>query len=105
MINLTLLFRKMKEYCRIIKSVFEQVIILELYPRSQIDLQIFVLESDGGYLSAAFNAVSLALMDGGIAMRDFVVATTAGLLGNVAVLDLIFQEEKKQNCEFVLVYL
>ena len=38
-------------------------------------------------------------------MRDFVVATTAGLLGNVAVLDLIFQEEKKQNCEFVLVYL
>ena len=44
-------------------------------------------------------------MDGGIAMRDFVVATTAGLLGNVAVLDLIFQEEKKQNCEFVLVYL
>lgn len=44
-------------------------------------------------------------MDGGIAMKDFVVATTAGLLGKVAVLDLIYQEEKKQNCEFVLVYL
>jgi ribonuclease PH len=38
-------------------------------------------------------------------MKDFVVATTAGLLGNVAVLDLIYMEEKKQNCEFVLVNL
>lgn len=38
-------------------------------------------------------------------MRDFLVATTSGLLGNVPVLDLIYQEEKKQNCEFVLAYL
>jgi len=45
-------------------------------------------------------------MDAGIAMRDFVCATTAGLLcGNVAVLDLIYEEEKRQNCEFVLVYM
>ncbi|CDW85893.1 UNKNOWN [Stylonychia lemnae] len=96
---------KMKEFTRMIKSVFEQVILLDLYPRSQLDLQVFVLEADGGYRSAAFNAVSLALMDGGIAMKDFVVATTAGLLGNVGVIDLIYQEEKKQNCEFVLVHL
>lgn len=45
-------------------------------------------------------------MDAGIAMKDFVCATTAGLLGgNVAVMDLIYEEEKKQNCEFVLVYM
>jgi exosome complex component RRP41 len=89
-----------------LKSVFERVIFLEKYPKSQIDMSVFVLSHDGGYRSAAFNAVSLALMDAGIAMRDFVVATTAGLLnGSTAVLDLIFDEEKKQNCEFVLVYL
>jgi exosome complex component RRP41 len=98
--------KKLKEFTRMLKSVFERVIFMEKYPKSQIDLQVFVLEADGGYRSAAFNAVSLALMDAGIAMRDFVVATTAGLLsGGVAVLDLIYQEEKKQNCEFVLVYL
>ena len=84
--------------------MFEGVIMLELYPRSQIDLQVFVLESDGSYKSAAFNAVSLALMNSGIAMKDFLVATTAGLLNNVAVVELIYQEEKKQNCEFVMVY-
>lgn len=85
----------MKEFTRMIKSVFERVIMLELYPKSQIDLQVFVLESDGGYRSAAFNAVSLALMNAGIALKDFVVATTAGLLGSTAVMDLIYQEEKK----------
>ena len=86
------------------KSVFESVIMLELYPKSQIDLQVFVLESDGSYKSAAFNAVSLALMNAGIAMKDFLVATNSGLINHIAVVDLIFQEEKKQNCEFVIVY-
>ncbi len=86
---------KMKEFCRVLKSVFEQVIMLEVYPKSQIDLQVFVLQADGGYRSAAFNAVSLALMNAGIAMRDFLAATTAGLIQNVAVVDLIYQEEKK----------
>ena len=65
---------------------------------------MFVLSSDGSYKSAAFNAVSLAIMNSGIGMRDFLVATTTGLLNNVAVVDLIYQEEKKQNCEFVIVY-
>ena len=63
-----------------------------------------VLSSDGSYKSAAFNAVSLAIMNSGIAMKDFLVATTTGLLNQVAVVDLIYQEEKKQNCEFVIVY-
>lgn len=95
----------MKEFCRVLKSVFEQVIMLEAYPKSQIDLQVFVLQADGGYRSAAFNAVSLALMNAGVAMKDFLAATTAGLIQNVAVVDLIYNEEKKQNCEFVAVYL
>ena len=64
--------------------------MLQNYPRSQIDLQVAVLQSDGSFKSAAFNAVSLALMNAGIAMKDYLVATTSGLLGRVAVLDLIY---------------
>lgn len=36
-------YRKMKEFCRMLKSVFERVIFLDKYPKSQIDLQVFVL--------------------------------------------------------------
>ena len=95
---------RIKEFQRVVKSVFENAIMLELYPRSQIDLQVMVLSSDGSYKSAAFNAVSLAIMNAGIAMRDFLVATTTGLLNNVAVVDLVYLEEKRQNTEFVIVY-
>ena len=63
-----------------------------------------MLRSDGGYRAAAFNAATLALMDAGIGMRDMVVATTSGLLGSVPVLDLIHDEERKQNCELVIAY-
>jgi ribonuclease PH len=56
---------------------------------------VFVLSSDGSYKSAAFNAISLAIMNSGIAIKDFLVATTTGLLNQVAVVDLIYQEEKK----------
>ena len=48
------------------------------------------MESDGSFKAAAFNAVSLALMNGGIAMKDYLVATTSGFINQVAVLDLIF---------------
>ena len=43
-------------------------------------------------------------MNAGIAMEDYLVATSSGLINQVAVVDLIYQEEKKQNCEFVIVY-
>ena len=94
----------MKEFGNELKSVFEEVCLMELFPKSQVDLQIFVLESDGGFKSAAFNAATLALVDAGIPMKDFVVSSTAGLLGQVPVLDLILAEEKKQNCEFVIAF-
>lgn len=29
---------KMKEFCRMLKSVFEKIVFLDKYPRSQIDL-------------------------------------------------------------------
>ena len=35
-------------------------------------------------------------------MKDMLVSTTTGLLGSVPVVDLIQQEEKKQNCELVI---
>ena len=80
----------MKEFTRMIKSVFERVIFMDKYPKSQIDLNIFVLSADGGYRSAAFNAATLALADAGVEMGDFLVATNAGLINNIAVLDLIY---------------
>ena len=56
----------------------EKVIELNWYGESQIDINIQVLQSDGSELAVVINAVSLALMDAGIRMKDFVVAASIG---------------------------
>lgn len=60
----------------------------QLSPRSQIDISVLVLEQDGGVLQTAINAVTLALVDAGIPMNDYICATSAGLVDNNAILGL-----------------
>ena len=87
--------RKAVETATAIRQTFETVILCDLYPRSQIDIFITILQADGGEhshahpdplhtpcriagkQSASINAATLALMDAGIAMSDFVVSCSA----------------------------
>lgn len=54
-------------------------LLLEKYPKSQIDVFVNVLENDGTYasLAAAVTVASLALQDAGFEMRDSVMACSA----------------------------
>lgn len=70
----------------LLSQVFEQAIQCHLYPNSQIDITVMVLQTDGGTLCAAINAVTLALMDAGIPMRDFVVRNNRRCLAAVCLM-------------------
>ena len=70
----------------------------QLSPRSQIDISVLVLEQDGGVLQTAINAVTLALVDAGIPMNDYICATSAGLVDNIAILGLL--PELSSNIRF-----
>ena len=56
-----------------IQQSLETAVMMHLYPNSEIEVKVQVLQTDGGALTAAINACTLALIDAGIAMRDFVV--------------------------------
>ncbi|GMF39663.1 unnamed protein product [Phytophthora fragariaefolia] len=77
-ISATLCFRL--EMSLAVKQIFEACVQTQLYPRSQIDVFVQVLHADGGELPASINAITLALIDAGIALNDFVVASSAGYL-------------------------
>lgn len=64
-----------------------------LYPRSQIDIFIQVLQQDGGLLQTCINATTLALVSAGIPMLDFVCAVTGGVHSVSPMLDLTLLEE------------
>ncbi|KZO96557.1 ribosomal protein S5 domain 2-like protein [Calocera viscosa TUFC12733] len=81
------------EFAASIKATFEPVIQTTLYPRSEIHIHIHVLQLDGGLLQASINATTLALIDAGIPMLDYVSSLSAGLYLTTAMLDLTSIEE------------
>eukprot|EP00026_Physarum_polycephalum_P008728 Phypoly_transcript_08828.p1 GENE.Phypoly_transcript_08828~~Phypoly_transcript_08828.p1 ORF type:complete len:242 (-),score=20.15 Phypoly_transcript_08828:50-775(-) len=84
--------RRNMEIALIVKQTFEATVLVNLFPRSQIDIYIQVLQSDGGDKTAAINASTLALIDAGVPMRDFVCACAAGCIDGIPLLDLNYVE-------------
>lgn len=85
--------RRTLELAAAIKSTFEPVIQTNLYPRTQIDIYIQVIQQDGGLLQACINATTLALACAGIPLLDFVCAVTGGVHSTSSMLDLTTLEE------------
>ncbi|KAL1279746.1 hypothetical protein QQF64_014346 [Cirrhinus molitorella] len=76
-----------------------------LYPRSQIDIYVKILQADGGNYSACVNAATLALVDAGIPMRDYVCACTAGFVEDTPLADLCHAEESGGGTSLALALL
>ncbi len=70
--------RRTQEMQNFISSMFSEVVMLELYARSEIRINIHVFEDDGSLLSTMINGASMALMDAGISMLDIVVSCSSG---------------------------
>jgi len=101
-------YRRVQELGLAIRQTFEEAVQTQLFPRSQIDISVLVMEQDGGIespftgccgrfhgrvlivgvLQTAINAVTLALVDAGIPMNDYICATSVGLVDNKAILGM-----------------
>jgi exosome complex component RRP41 len=80
--------KRYADLCSSIRRTFEAVVFTDLYPNSQIEIFIQVLQNDGGLTTACLTATSLALVDAGIPMQDLLVACTAGHIDGAALADL-----------------
>ena len=65
-----------------ISSAFQSTLFTHLYLRSTITLTVSVLSQDGSLLAACLNAATLALIDAGIPMSDYIVACTSGSISS-----------------------
>ena len=72
-------FSRSTELALLLRQTFESVILTQLYPGSHISLHVQLLQNDGGALAASVNALTLALQNAGIPMRDMVCACSVGL--------------------------
>ncbi len=80
--------RRAIEISKVTKEVFENVILLDNFPGSEIDIFIEVLQSDGGTRAAGITAAAAAVASSGIPMKDIPYAVSAGKAGDLILLDL-----------------
>ncbi|KAI0270804.1 exosome component 4 [Russula aff. rugulosa BPL654] len=74
------------ELAATIKATFEPVVQTSLYPRSQIDIFVHVAQ-------ASINATTVALINAGVPLADYVCAITGGVHAAAPMLDLTALEE------------
>ena len=70
--------RRNTEMQHTISQAFDTHLFTHLYPRSAINITLHILSQDGSLLAACINAATLALVDAGIPMQDYISACTAG---------------------------
>ena len=70
---------KMKNFSKDLKDIFEQIVKLELYVKSEIIINVLLLQNDGNYKSASINAVSMALINAGIFIKDIAIGNNVGI--------------------------
>ncbi|XP_030075960.1 exosome complex component RRP41 [Microcaecilia unicolor] len=97
--------RKSSEMTLHLKQTFEAAILTQLYPRSQIDIYVQILQADGGNYCACVNAATLAIMDAGIPMRDYVCACSTGFIEDTPLVDLCYVEEAAGGPQLALALL
>ncbi len=92
--------RRSQEISEILSRAFEAVIFTDMYPETEIAIFVQVINADAGTRIACLNAVSLALCEAGIEMRDLVVGVTAGKVDGKVVLDLNNPEDNYGEADF-----
>ncbi|KAL6812779.1 exoribonuclease family, domain 1 domain-containing protein [Trichoderma camerunense] len=95
--------RRIQEMEITIQKALAANLHVHLFPHSTITVSLHVLSQDGSLLAALINATTLALIDAGIPMTDYITACTAGSTSSYAagddsadpLLDLNTQEEQE----------
>ena len=95
--------RRTAEMQYTIASAFSNTLLTHLYPHSTIQITLHILAQDGSLLAACLNATTLALIDAGIPMSDYIAACTVGSTASYMsndeaadpLLDLNNQEEQE----------
>ncbi|MEK6982839.1 MAG: exosome complex exonuclease Rrp41 [Candidatus Micrarchaeota archaeon] len=92
--------RRSTELSKVIREVFENLIISESFPRTEIDIYMEILQSDGGTRTAAITAACVALANAGIPLKDMVSALALGKADGKMVVDLAKEEDNFGESDF-----
>ena len=91
--------RRAIEISKVTKEVFENVVMLEEFPGSEIEIFIEILQSDGGTRAAGITAAAVALANAGIHVKDMLYAVSAGRIDEHVVIDVNMIEDNYSDAD------
>ncbi len=95
--------RRANEIGKVARHVFENLVLVEDFPKMGIDVNMEILQSDGGTRVAGITAAALALADAGIPLRDVACAVSVGKIDGELVVDLDKNEDNAGQSDMPLV--
>lgn len=82
------LSRRSTEISKVICDAFSQVVFLEDFPKTAIDVFMEILQADASTRCAGLNAASIAMAEAGVPMKDLISCTSVGKIDGKIVLDV-----------------
>lgn len=89
--------RRVLEMQTALVRTFNKNVMLNVYPRTLINIEVHVLQQDGGIMGSLINGITLALIDAGIAMYDYISGVSVGLYDTTPLLDTNSLEENAMS--------
>lgn len=86
----------MRDFSCVLKEIFEEIILLKNYPKSDIEINCVCLQNDGSFKAISITAITLALINAGIYLKDTSIGISIGLYNDNYLIDLTKEEEKQK---------
>ena len=91
--------RRSQEISKITEWALSQVLLLDEFPNTVVDIHISILQANASTRVAGINAASMALAQAGVPMKELVAAVSVGKMDTTVVVDVIKEEEDYEEGE------
>ncbi len=91
--------RREVEISKVTSDVFSNIIEVSQFPNSVIEIDIEILQSDGGTRAAGITAASVALANAGIPMKDLVYAVSGARIEDKMAIDVNMIEDNYSDAD------
>lgn len=86
-----------KEITATVQKALQGVVLLSAFPKATVDLNILIVQAEGGETAAAVTCASAALAHAGIPMRDLVVGASVAQVEGELLLDPSSVEQRSSD--------
>ena len=94
--------RRGTEISKVIRQAFEQVVFLEDFPKTGIDVFVQIVEADASTRCAGLNAAAIAIADAGVPMADLVSSCSVGKVDGKIIVDVGGLEDNYGDVDFAV---